>query len=190
MSYSRYMCKESIRLDLTPSWQTGLPLESDEYEAGDEGGEGEESEDGEEDEPDATPIRKVKEIVMREMADLLFASGKISNFKKFANDLVYVERRSTSAIGEGVVIPHLRCLHTKSLIMGFARYSPEFEFGAPDNQGVQLFIPMIAPTYDDRLYLRIYRSIAKAFLETAVKQLLLDVQEPGEVIRIFNDYFQ
>jgi mannitol/fructose-specific phosphotransferase system IIA component (Ntr-type) len=191
MSYARYLSEESVRLDLSPVWDDIVETQETEPEEV-------ENEFSEEDDGECVAVKKkfskaamrqIKDAVMRDMAQLLYASGKIPNCHKLTTDLINVERRSTSAVGSGVVLPHVRCLHTTNLIMGFARYTPEFDFDAPDEQDVHLFIPMVAPLYDDRQYLRIYRSIAKAFLETDVKQRLLEVQYPGEVIRIFNEYF-
>ncbi|HNZ66622.1 MAG: PTS sugar transporter subunit IIA [Planctomycetes bacterium] len=133
---------------------------------------------------------KRKETILYDVAKLLDNSGKISNFSSLSKDLILCNRRTSSAIGCGVAIPHVRNLQTRHTVMGFARCKEGVDFDAPDFEKVQLFIPMVAPPYDDKAYLRIYRGIALAFQHTDVKQRLLEVQEPTEVIRIFDRYFR
>ena len=133
--------------------------------------------------------RQRKKAILEGMADLLAASGKVKNVSKLRSFLIYNEQKNSSAIGDGVAIPHARCMQTRNLTVGFARCLDGVDFDAPDEEKVRLFITMTAPPYDDKLYLRIYRAIAKAFLETDVKEQLLSTNSPGEIIRIFNRYF-
>lgn len=133
--------------------------------------------------------RQECERLLKRIAKLLYASNKISSCSKLTTSLIFNHRKAPSAIGCGVAIPHVRCLQGKSLTMAFARSPQGIDFDAPDNNKVQIFIGMTAPPYDDKLYLKLYRSIAKAILETDVKEQLLNAKEPGEIIRIFNQYF-
>lgn len=200
MSFAQYLIEQCIRLDIpVHSWEeVENRQEEDNYELTDyeaetdsdrelEPEEDEDEDDGGSVKCSRLLMRKIKDAVMADMADLLYASGKIINLNKLRNDITFVERRSTCAIGCGIVIPHVRSMQAKSLVIGFARYETEFDFDAPDQQNVQLFIPMVAPPYDDKLYLRLIRSIAKGILETDLKERLLSVRRPGEVIRLFNE---
>ena len=47
---------------------------------------------------------------------------------------------------------------------------------------------MITPPYDDQKYLRVYRAISRSFLETDIKDRLLEAEDPGEIIYIFDTY--
>jgi mannitol/fructose-specific phosphotransferase system IIA component (Ntr-type) len=206
MNYAQHLAERSIALDIPVySWdEIEQNQEEENYELTDYeseyNSENEEShEELEEDDEDnqgggvkcsRIVMRKIKDAVMSDMAALLYASEKIVNLNKLRTDLTFVERRSTCAIGCGIVLPHVRTMQAKTLAIGFARYKTEFDFDAPDQQNVQIFIPMVAPTYDDKLYLRLYRSIAKAILETDVKEKLLAAQRPSEVIYLFNEYFR
>ncbi|BBM85780.1 PTS sugar transporter subunit IIA [Candidatus Uabimicrobium amorphum] len=130
-----------------------------------------------------------RENIIKENAQLLYNSGKIQNLSKLSVELINRERRSTSIVGSGIAIPHVRSLQAKNFVMGFLRVSEGIVMDE-EEQPIQIFIPMAAPPYDDKLYLKVYKQLAKGFLETNALEQLLEVYTEGEVIRIFNDVFR
>lgn len=196
MSVRKYLSQESIRLDIASSLLTEQEAKTLQQMMDDNQGDGEDyliddtDMDTEYEIPDIKKphINEIRKKITRDMAEILYASGKVQNLNKLTTSLFNVEKRTSSAIGCGIAIPHVRCLQTKTVIMGFARYDGSIEFAAPDEEYVQIFIPMIAPPYDDREYLRLYRNIANAFLKTDLKQELLSVQAPWEVVKVLNHY--
>ncbi len=143
-----------------------------------------------EEEPSPRMKKQHIEAVVKEIAQVLYNSGKIQNLSKLTNELIYRERKSSSGIGLEVALPHLRCLQTKSFIMGFARSHEGLYFNSIDEEPVKIFIAMAAPPYDDKHYLKIYKLLSKAFLETDAKEQLLEAHSPSQVIRIFNQIFR
>jgi len=130
-------------------------------------------------------ISYYRERVISEIADLLDASGKIGNRNKLFIDLMNREKKACTAIGQAFAIPHVRTMQAKDMVIGFMRSSCGLPFGAPDGQDVRIFIPIVGPPYDDKVYLKIYRQLGELLLEEGVADQLLAVDEPGEVIRIF-----
>jgi PTS system fructose-specific IIC component len=126
-----------------------------------------------------------RDIVIGRIADLLDRSGKISNRNKLFNDLLNREKKATTAIGLSIAIPHVRTIQATTTVMGFLRNVESLPFGAPDGRDVRVFIPVVGPPYDDKVYLKIYRQLGELLLRDGVADELLTVEEPGEVIRIF-----
>jgi len=145
----------------------------------------------EEDEPCAEEkiLTLCRERVMASVADLLDLSGNISNRNKLYNDLLNREKKASTAIGKAVAIPHVRTLQAKTTVMGFLRTPSGVPFGAPDGNEVRIFIPIVGPPYDDKIYLQIYRRLGELLLGEGVTEQLLTVEEKGEVIRIFGSTF-
>ncbi|MCC6741278.1 MAG: PTS sugar transporter subunit IIA [Planctomycetia bacterium] len=127
----------------------------------------------------------LKEAVLGEMCDLLDSSGKTGNKSKLLTDLVNREKKSSTAVGKGVAIPHVRTMQAKELILAFARSAEGMDFDAPDGEPVHLFFSMVAPPYDDQLYLKIYREIGQLILKEESRQRLLDAANEHEIIRVF-----
>jgi mannitol/fructose-specific phosphotransferase system IIA component (Ntr-type) len=135
---------------------------------------------------------EVQEVITSELAELLNASGKVGSLSKLKIDLFNIVKRNFCVLGYGVAVPHVRCWETKNIIMGFARYTEEIDF-QKDAPLVRIFIPMIAPVHENislnKEYLAIYSVISKALLDSKEPTLieeLLRVEDPNEVIQIFN----
>ncbi len=130
----------------------------------------------------------VKERVLEELVRLFAASGKIGNVRKFAQDLANRERKASTAIGGGLAIPHVRTMQAKDFVFCFARSTPGVEFGAADGAPVHFFFGVVAPPHDDRLYLEVYREIARAFGSEETKRGLAEARDEHELIRILSAF--
>jgi PTS system fructose-specific IIC component len=126
-----------------------------------------------------------KERICAELAALFSLSGEIRNEHKFYRDMVNREKQASTAVGEGLAVPHVRSMQPRKLVLCFARSSGGVDFFSPDGEPVHLFFGVTAPSYDDKIYLRIYKWLAHAFSrEDWLRDALMTAEEPGEVIRI------
>jgi len=126
-----------------------------------------------------------KEAVVEGLAELFTRSGEVRNPSKFRREFLARERKASTAVGEGLALPHVRSLQPRSLVMIFARSRGGVEFLAPDGAPVHLFLGLTTPKYDDAAYLRFYKFIARAFTEEPwLPGALMEAERPGEVIRI------
>jgi PTS system fructose-specific IIC component len=126
-----------------------------------------------------------KERVMEELAALFAAGGEIRNQHKFLLDLVNREKKASTAIGDGLAVPHVRSLQPRKLVVCFARSTPGVEYDAPDGQPAHLFFGVAAPSYDDAVYLRLYKWLVGAFLrEDWLRGALMAAESPGDAVRV------
>ncbi len=132
-----------------------------------------------------------KESVMAELSGLLDASGEVVNPTKFHKDLIFHERRNTTAILPGVAIPHVRTLQIRSFVMGLARAGGDGLWYDPlDGQPTRLFFVLAAPPYDDRIYLQVYREISRIVADEEVIRDLLAVPDAQGVFNILRQFFR
>ena len=129
-------------------------------------------------------VWSVKERVLDELLALFDASGKVGNASKLRTDLVNREKKATTGIGNGIAIPHVRTMQAKEFTICFARSTPGVEFGAVDGRPVHLFFGVVAPPYDDKLYLEVYQSIGKLLGEESTRDALMSAQDEHEVIKV------
>jgi mannitol/fructose-specific phosphotransferase system IIA component (Ntr-type) len=139
--------------------------------------------------PDEKYVRRLKEGVMSRLVDLLDATGKVSNSNKLLSDLWNREKKASTAVGDGLAIPHVRTMQVRELIMGFARAAYPLPYDAPDGRPVENFIVVVGPSYDDKTYLKIYKSIAEIFRFDSVRARLREASGEGEIYRIFDGQF-
>ena len=131
---------------------------------------------------------QVKESVLSELVELLDTSGKVVNSKKLYTDLVNRERRATTGIGGGIAIPHVRTMQARSFSIAFARSTSGVDFGAIDGKPVHLFICVVAPPYDDNLYLKVYKSIGEIFGREETRKQLLSAKDGHEIVKILSSF--
>jgi mannitol/fructose-specific phosphotransferase system IIA component (Ntr-type) len=129
-----------------------------------------------------------KEAVLRELVEVLESTGKVANPSKLFTDLLNRERKATTAVGEGIAIPHVRTMQIRSFAMAFARSTPGLRFDAADGQPVHFFICVVSPPYDDKLYLQVYKRIGEIFKDSMSKQTLLEATDEHSVIQVLQQF--
>ena len=150
------------------------------------GSEAEDS-DGEDEEPSKRQMRAQKRAVLDELVTLLERSERIGNRTKLLNEFEHRERKATTAIGHGIAIPHIRTLQARELIIGVALAPEGYDFDAPDGEPVKLFFAMAAPTYDDNLYLRVFKALAEVLQFDYFRERLLEAEQEYDIIRAFQE---
>ena len=126
---------------------------------------------------------QTKFSILEELVDLLDASGQVCNKKKLFVDLFNREKKASTGIGKGIAFPHVRTMQARDLVMGFARSTKGYEFDSMDQMPVHLFFVMVAPPYDDSLYLRVFKSLASLLQYDTFREELLTAESEHEIIR-------
>ncbi len=160
MNLRRYLRPESVRLEL----ETHPPDPDEELTSG--------------------AVRRLKESIYAEIVELFTATGQICNERKLLTDLLNREKKASMAFEGGVVIPHVRTMQARSFVIALARSTPGVPLGAPDGESSQIFVGLVAPPYDDRLYLRMYRTLAPLLMDLDWKNELLAARDVHEVLRL------
>ncbi len=166
MNISRFMTPELIKLELDYRFQQP------------------------EDEEELSPklLWDVKRAVLEELVELLERSDEIRNPSKALTDLYNRERKATTAIGNGIAVPHVRTIQAKSFVIGLCRTEEGLPFDSLDGEPVHVFIPMVAPPYDDSLYLRVFKAIAELVQYPRFMEKLMEAESPHEVIRVIKSF--
>ena len=128
-------------------------------------------------------MNRIREGVISELVELFEATGEVANASRLFRDLFNREKKAVTAVGEGVAFPHVRTLQVKSFVMAFARSREGLPFEAPDGEPVKLFFAMVAPPYDDRTYLKVYRALATLLLQPENYELFMTATQPSEILR-------
>ncbi len=130
-------------------------------------------------------IVDAKAEILEELVTLLEQDARIGNRTKLMLDFVNREKKATTAIGNGIAIPHIRSLQAKEFMIGFARSTEGYEFDSLDGKLSHLFFVMAAPPYEDQLYLKVFKALAEALQYESFRDELMNIQSPGELIRAF-----
>jgi len=141
-------------------------------------------------EQNLSPQRKlwmVKDAILDELVDLLERSGNVCNRKKLYNDLLNREKKASTGIGKGIAVPHVRTMQARDFVMGFARSREGYDFDAIDNGLVHLFFVMVAPPYDDNLYLKVFKGLAQVLQYDFLREKLISAEDEYEILRAIRE---
>jgi len=126
-----------------------------------------------------------KKQILKVMVELMDQSGKIVNPSKCLTDLINRESQATTALGMGLAMPHVRTLQARELVMAVMRSERGLYFNSLDGAPVHVFIGMVGPPYDDKLYLRMMSTVAKAMQEDYLLPLVMGAESARDIFGTF-----
>jgi PTS system fructose-specific IIC component len=130
-------------------------------------------------------VRELKERVIAEIAQFLDATANVGNATRLEKDLLNREKKACTAVGGGLAIPHVRTASVKEPIIALLRSTPGLDFDAPDGAVVHVFLVLVAPPWDDKLYLKVYREAGELFLRAETLPRLLAARTANDVFNFF-----
>ena len=94
--------------------------------------------------------------------------------------LVARERLGSTALGQGVAMPHGRHAGVLAATGAFVRLKELIEFDAPDNKPVSLVFVLLVPEAATGEHLALLSHLARLFNEKSVREALRSCQTPEE----------
>ncbi|WPF65922.1 MULTISPECIES: fructose-specific PTS transporter subunit EIIC [unclassified Corynebacterium] len=114
---------------------------------------------------------------------LIDAAGKrISRPEEVLRAALDREEKSTTAVGEGVAIPHARCSGVREPVLAVARLERDVEWNAPDGQPVRLVFLIAVPEDAGKQHLKILARIARALTTSGFREDLLNAENKRAVV--------
>ena len=125
-----------------------------------------------------------KNKVLEELADLLSATRPILDKNKVLEVLLERERISTTAIGEGVAIPHGKLAGVDRVLGAFARSPEGVDFAALDGGPTHLFFALIAPENAAADHLKALARLSRLLKDEAFRRRLMAGRSAEELFTI------
>lgn len=116
---------------------------------------------------------KNKIEVLRELSQFAVEKGLAPDVDKIYEGLLTREKLISTAVGDGVAIPHTRCEGPDKIFLLIARSKKGIDFDSLDGRLTHLFVAIIGPPEADKDQLKILSRTArflkrKEFRETAL----------------------
>ena len=128
-----------------------------------------------------------KNAVLEELADLLAAHHSELDKKKVLDVFLERERISTTAIGEGVAIPHGKLSGVERVLGAFARSPEGVDFASLDGAATHLFFALVAPENAAADHLKALARISRLLKDEAFRRRLMAGQSAEELFAIIVD---
>jgi len=127
-------------------------------------------------------LGKDKDAVLREMVQALVRQQAIKDTEEIINLLQEREQQLTTAIGNGVAIPHTRPWDVPEPLLVLGRTSTPVDFNSLDGEPVRLVFLLITPKGNISLHLKLLSRISRLMHSDKLRSSLLQARTPKEII--------
>jgi PTS system nitrogen regulatory IIA component len=128
-----------------------------------------------------------KTEVLSELAQRLSSAHREIAFDRLLGVLNERERLGSTAIGDGIAIPHGKIRGISQILGAFGRSTRGLDFDSLDGNPTHLFFLLIAPEDSASLHLKALARVSRLFKDTAFRQRLLDAPDAAELYRLLKE---
>jgi PTS system nitrogen regulatory IIA component len=125
-----------------------------------------------------------KNRLLEEVANFIARGHGLVQAKVLEN-LVTRERLGSTALGQGVAVPHARMKELRQPVAAFAQTRVAIPFDAPDGKRVSQFVTLLVPAQATDRHLLLLANVAELFSDLAFRDQLGKCTEPSAVSRLF-----
>lgn len=131
-------------------------------------------------------VSKNKSNVVDELVDLVNNSGNLNNEKEYKEAILAREELSTTAIGEGVAIPHAKnkAVTKACLAAGISKEGIDYE--AFDDSLSHLFFMIAAPDGANDTHLEVLSRLSTILMDESFRNDLINVSSVDEFLNLIN----
>lgn len=136
-----------------------------------------------------TDIKSVKkEDVIKEMVDALIGAGEMDkrHRAKLCEALMARESLGSTAIGQGVAIPHAKCDCVEKLVAAFALSRKGIDFDSLDGEPAYIFFLLLAPQDSAGPHLKALARISRLLKDKYFRDSLRSCADDKAIIRIIS----
>ena len=126
--------------------------------------------------------QEYKKSILSVFIKLMDRSGKIVNTSKCLTDIFNRECKATTGLGEHIAIPHVRTLQAKEFLIGIMRSEKGVYFNSLDGEPVHVFIGILCPPYEDKLYLKFLSDISKTVKSGELFDLIMQAENEKDIL--------
>jgi PTS system nitrogen regulatory IIA component len=122
--------------------------------------------------------------VLRELSSAVAAKHREISAEDLTAALAERERLGSTAIGDGIAIPHGKIRGVKQIIGAFGRHAKGVDFESLDGRPTHLFFLLVAPEDSASLHLKALARVSRLFRNGAFRDHLLSARDAEEIFRL------
>jgi len=127
-----------------------------------------------------------KEDILRELVDVLIVANEIEkrHRNKLIDALMAREKLGSTAIGQGVGIPHAKSDYIKKLVSAFGLSRKGVNFDSLDGEPVYIFFLLLAPAGSAGPHLKALARISRLLKDKYFRDSLRQCKDDKSIIKI------
>ena len=125
-----------------------------------------------------------KPQVLRELAGPLAHKYPELDLATITAVLAERERLGSTAIGDGIAIPHGKLPGVKQIVGTFGRHRVGVDFDSLDGKPTHLFFVLVAPEDSTSLHLKALARVSRLFKDGSFRERLMLAKDAEEIFRL------
>lgn len=130
---------------------------------------------------------RTKKEALRDLADSIASVTKGLEPKELLDLLLEREKLGSTAMGDGIAIPHARIEALDRLVASFGRSRHGLDFEALDEKPTHLFFLLVAPGKEGSTHLLTLARLSRLLSNEEFRARLLDVDTVDELFRAIEE---
>ena len=130
---------------------------------------------------------KNKEEVLRELATAMAAQHPDIDANRLVEVLWERERLGSTAIGDGIAIPHGKLPGLKTVLGAFGRHPQGVDFQSLDGKPTKLLFLLVAPEDSVGQHLKALARVSRLLKDPAFRSQLMSAPDQNELVRCIRE---
>ncbi|MEZ9189397.1 fructose-specific PTS transporter subunit EIIC [Vibrio sp. 10N.286.52.F8] len=125
-----------------------------------------------------------KEDVFKELIEVLYAQGRISDKAQFLTDIKAREEQGNTGFEEGIALPHAKSAAVIKPAVVIGVHKQGIEYGADDGQPSKLFFMIASPDGGDDHHIEVLAELSSKLIEEGFIESFMNAQSEQEALEL------
>lgn len=127
-----------------------------------------------------------KKSAIRQLADLMAASGNLSDKEQYLKDVFAREASGTTGLGDGIATPHAKSTGVKEAGLAAMTVPEGMDFESMDGNPARLFFMIAAPDSANDAHIQILQQLAMMIMDPDFKEALIAAKTKEEFLHLID----
>ena len=127
-----------------------------------------------------------KQSAIRQLADLMAASGNLSDKEQYLKDVFTREASGTTGLGDGIAKPHAKSTGVKEAGLAAMTVPAGMDFESMDGKPARLFFMIAAPDSANDAHIQILQQLAMMIMDPDFKEALIAAKTKEEFLHLID----
>ena len=127
-----------------------------------------------------------KQSAIRQLADLMAASGNLSDKEQYLKDVFAREASGTTGLGDGIATPHAKSTGVKEDGLAAMTVPAGMDFESMDGKPARLFFMIAAPDSANDAHIQILQQLAMMIMDPDFKEALIAAKTKEEFLHLID----
>lgn len=128
-----------------------------------------------------------KKAAIEDLVELMWSQKLITNKSEALERVLEREELITTALGDGVAIPHARLDVGEKPVIAFGRHPTGIDFNAPDGDPVHLIVLVLWQPEQAGLFNRLFAGLVSKLASEQFRQQLIEATDALEIAKLLAD---